>query len=231
MRASGMLRVIVPMKPVYEGKSRLAGVLGPESRAALCLHLLQHVLRAVGKSGAALETWVVGGDEWVCALASQESARWQADPGHGLNEAVSHAVGVAFEDGASGILVLPGDLGFLRPEDVDGLVALSAGLRCLVLARAVTDGGTNAILAPRGLMVGPCFGPGSFARHMEEALKTGIPVEVCDLPGLAFDLDTPDDMVHYRKAHPGLDEALAAWRQKLLSAASVEAGEARRSPL
>ena len=162
MSTSSPVRAIVPMKPAYEGKSRLSGVLDSEGRAALCLLLLQHVLRAIVRAATPLETWVVGGGEWVWSVASQESARWQADPGGGLNEAVRCAADSAFEARAPAVLVLPGDLGLLGPEDVDDLVGLSYGLRRVVLARAVADGGTNAILAPRGMLVGPCFGPGSF---------------------------------------------------------------------
>ena len=215
MSTSSPLRAIVPMKPAYEGKSRLASVLDSESRAALCLLLLHHVLQAVARAATPLETWVVGGDEWVRSVASQESVCWQADPGGGLNEAIRHAAGSAFEDGAPAILVLPGDLGLIRPEDVDHLVARSCGLECVVLARAVTDGGTNAILTPRGMLVGPCFGPGSFMRHLDAARNASVPVEVSEAPGLGFDLDTPYDLLTYKKERPDLDQALASWREKL----------------
>lgn len=223
MTAPIPLRAIVPMKPAYEGKSRLAGVLDCEGRAALCLLLLQHVLRAVARAAAPLESWVVGGDEWVRCVASQESAWWQADPGGGLNEAVRHAASRAFEDGAPAILVLPGDLGLLKAEDVDHLVALSCGLRRAVLARAVADGGTNAILSPRGMLIGPSFGPGSFTRHLEAARSANIPIEVALAPGLGFDLDTPHDLSVYRKKRPGLDQALMSWRERLRSRASAHA--------
>ena len=231
MSDPGLLRVIVPMKPAWEGKLRLTSVLDPEGRAALCLLLLQHVLRAIAQSAATLETWVIGGGDHVQAVASQESARWEVDPGDDLNEAIRHAADRAYEDGAPGVLVLPGDLGLLRPEEVDQLVALSEGLQRVVLARAIMDGGTNAILAPRGLLMGPYFGPNSFRRHLETTQKAGIPVEVADAPGLGFDLDTPEDLLYYRKVKPDLDEALEVWRHKLQSLASVGTDKSRKSNL
>ena len=221
MSGSSLLRAIVPMKPAYEGKSRLASVLDLEGRAALCLLLLQHVLKAVSRAATVVETWVVGGDEWVRSVALQESAQWQADPGGGLNEAIRHAASSAFQAGAPAILVLPGDLGLLKSEDVDGLVALSGGLRRAVLARATADGGTNALLAPRGLMVGPRFGANSFAQHLEAARSASVPVEVSQAPGLGFDLDTPDDLAVYRQQRPDLDQALESWRQRLRTQAPV----------
>ena len=221
MSVSALLRTIVPVKPAYGGKSRLAGVLDSEGRAALCLLLLQHVLRVVSRAATATETCVVGGDEWVQRVASEESALWQAEPGGGLNEAIRHATSTAFEAGAPAILVLPGDLGLLQPEDVDGLVALSGGMTRAVLARAAADGGTNAVLAPRGFMIDPSFGPDSFSRHLEAAQRANVPVEVSLAPGLSFDLDTPEDMSVYREQQPDLDEALESWRRRLRSQISA----------
>jgi 2-phospho-L-lactate guanylyltransferase (CobY/MobA/RfbA family) len=38
------------------------------------------------------------------------------------------------------------------------------------------------------------FGPGSFRAHMEQAQSRGVPVNTLRLPGLMFDLDTPEDV-------------------------------------
>ncbi|MFH1140176.1 MAG: 2-phospho-L-lactate guanylyltransferase [Chloroflexota bacterium] len=221
------LRVLVPMKPAYEGKSRLAGVLDAEGRAALSLHLLQHVL-SVASRVAGAETWVIGGDAWVRHVATLESAIWQPDPGGGLNDALRHAIRTAFEAGAPAILVLPGDLGLLAPGDVENLIILSDGFRKAVVARAAADGGTNALLVPLGLTLGPSFGPGSFQRHMEEAQRAKVPVEVSHTPGLAFDLDTPEDLAAYRAVQLELEPALDSWRKKLRSQApDVRGGQNR----
>ena len=209
-------RIIVPMKPAYEGKSRLADVLDADGRAALSLHLLQHVL-SVASHVAGAETWVIGGDAWVQQVATLESAIWQQDPGGGLNDALGHAMRMAFAAGAPAILVLPGDLGLLTLGDLEELVSLSGGFRKTVLARAAADGGTNALLVPRGLLVGPSFGPDSFQRHFDEAQRADVPVEISQAPGFAFDLDTPQDLAAYLAARPELESALASWREKLRS--------------
>ncbi|MDO8749822.1 MAG: 2-phospho-L-lactate guanylyltransferase [Dehalococcoidia bacterium] len=216
MTSQHPLRILVPMKPAYEGKTRLAGVLDADGRAALSLHLLQHVL-SVASRVASAETWVIGGDAWVKHVATLESALWQPDAGGGLNEALRPAIRVAFEAGAPAILVLPGDLGLLTPGDVNDLVRLANGFQKAVVSRAAADGGTNALLVPRGLALGPFFGPGSFQRHMQEAQKAKVPVEICHAAGLAFDLDTPHDLLAYRAARPELESALTSWREKLRS--------------
>ncbi len=219
-----LIRAVVPMKPAYQGKSRLAEVLDAEGRAALSLHLLQHVLQSLSGASTSVEMVVIGGDEWVRDVAVETGAQWQQEPGGGLNGAIRYAVDAAFAAAAAAVLVAPGDLGLLAPKDVDDLIALSSGLRRVVLARAASDGGTNAILAPRGMMVGPYFGRGSFLRHLEAARDSGAPVEVSQSPGFAFDLDTPQDMAAYRSACPDMDTTLAAWRQRLLFKARAATG-------
>ncbi|MSQ22547.1 MAG: 2-phospho-L-lactate guanylyltransferase [Dehalococcoidia bacterium] len=222
------LRVLVPMKPAYDGKSRLASVLDAEGRAALSLHLLQHVLSVVAQV-AATETWVIGGDALVQHVTAFESARWQQDTGGGLNDALRPAIRIAFEAGAPAILVLPGDLGLLTPQVVEDLVKLSDGFRKAVLARASADGGTNALLVPRGLAFGTFFGQDSFQRHMDEARKANVPVDVSTAPCLAFDLDTPHDLALYRERRPDLEVALSSWREKLRSQAPDIGG--RQNPI
>jgi 2-phospho-L-lactate guanylyltransferase (CobY/MobA/RfbA family) len=38
------------------------------------------------------------------------------------------------------------------------------------------------------------YGEGSFRRHLSKATAAGIRSDVIDLPGMAFDIDTPADL-------------------------------------
>jgi 2-phospho-L-lactate guanylyltransferase (CobY/MobA/RfbA family) len=40
----------------------------------------------------------------------------------------------------------------------------------------------------------PAFGPNSFARHVDLASTSGLPVRIVDRPGTRWDLDTPQDL-------------------------------------
>jgi 2-phospho-L-lactate guanylyltransferase (CobY/MobA/RfbA family) len=42
-------------------------------------------------------------------------------------------------------------------------------------------------------LIVPQFGPDSFAAHQAAAQASGVPARIYRAPGLAFDLDTPDD--------------------------------------
>ena len=41
------------------------------------------------------------------------------------------------------------------------------------------------------------FGPGSFRKHLDQALSKGLPADVLRLPGLMFDIDTPEDVAEF----------------------------------
>ncbi|MBM3949606.1 MAG: 2-phospho-L-lactate guanylyltransferase [SAR202 cluster bacterium] len=205
------------MKGSYEGKRRLAQVLDAHSRAALCLVLLQHVLRTLAGTTTTVDTIVVGGDHWVRMLAAEESARWWADPGGRLNQAVETAVVRAFREGSAGVLVLPGDLGLLQSADVEQLINMSDGLKQLVLVRACRDGGTNAILIPSGQLVGLHFGHHSFAKHLQAAKRVNIAARIATPSSISFDLDTAHDLQTYRKRRPDFEETLASWRARVSS--------------
>jgi 2-phospho-L-lactate guanylyltransferase len=54
--------------------------------------------------------------------------------------------------------------------------------------------GTNAlVIAPPGAFE-PSFGPGSYERHVAAAKRTGVVYRPVELPSLALDVDTPDDL-------------------------------------
>ncbi len=68
--------------------------------------------------------------------------------------------------------------------------------------------GTNALLlrlAGRGPEFTFAFGDGSLAKHLEEARRLGLVAAVHDAPGIAFDLDTPDDWSDFLQVHMTAD--------------------------
>ena len=54
--------------------------------------------------------------------------------------------------------------------------------------------GTNVLLVPTGAGFEFAYGPGSFAAHLAEAERLGLPVEVVHDDDLAWDIDTPEDL-------------------------------------
>ena len=113
--------------------------------------------------------------------------------GPGLNGAIDAGRAWALDRGASAVISLFADLPLIVPDDIRGLVARTEPV---VLGPDRRGEGTNALLlrlAGRGSEFTFAFGDGSLAKHLEEARRLGLEAAVHDAPGIAFDLDTPDD--------------------------------------
>lgn len=210
-----LIHALVPMKALAAGKSRLSGYVDADERHALSLALLEHVL-TVARAAAVFDSiHVLGGDSLIQHVASAAQAQWDDDHGRDLNTALAAATRQAFSAGAAAALIMHGDLAFLTPADLQALVSQSSHCTRLVIAPAEPDGGTNALLVPHGMLVGPHFGPHSFAHHLAAFHAANLPFVELVRPGLALDLDTPADLDRYR-ASPLYDApAIQRWRQRL----------------
>jgi 2-phospho-L-lactate/phosphoenolpyruvate guanylyltransferase len=180
---------LVPVKRRAACKQRLAGQLSPEQRLQLVRQMLAGVVDAVRQS------------KCVDALAfvSEErdtipaGIRLLPDAGAGLNSALAAARQALIGRGAEELVVLPADLPFVTGPDIDVLVEAGRGAGC-ALATDRAGLGTNALWLPAHAPIRFQFGPGSRLRHVEEAERLGLAPALVSLPGLAFDVDGPDDL-------------------------------------
>ena len=198
---------VIPMKPLADSKTRLKRLLTVEQRADLVLGMLRRAIVVLQAASVGI-LWVVGGDRRVRDLARNSAAVWLEDAGRNLNDTLGRAVEQVFREGKS-VLYVPGDLPFLKASDVHSMIHASQRSSNLILAPARRDGGTNSILVPHGLAFRPNLGRRSFARHLSQAAKLGLPVAICSSPGLGLDLDTPDDLEAYQHMEPGLLQRLS----------------------
>lgn len=197
---------IIPMKPLSEGKSRLARDLTPEQRAGISAGMLRRVLVAL--RGASIDPiWVVGGDERVKNMARNQGGMWFEEMGRNLNDTLSKAFDHAFERDKAA-LYIAGDLPFVKPSDIHSFIQASRGAGNVTLAPARRDGGTNAILVPQGVPFKPELGRRSFSKHLRQAAKLETSVAIAYSPGLGMDLDVVDDLDSYQHIEPGLLERL-----------------------
>lgn len=188
---------IVPVKRFAEAKQRLAPGLDDQQRQTLAAAMLGDVLDAVGAARAIERTILVSGDPLAQEIAAEADTTIEvvpdpADEGH--NVAAGAGIARAEADGASCVVLLPGDCPLLDPRDLDRLLTgVPAGYAAIVPDRH--GSGTNAlVLSPPGA-IEPAFGEGSRERHVAAARVAGIPFEVEEVPSLALDLDTPADVV------------------------------------
>jgi 2-phospho-L-lactate guanylyltransferase len=195
---------IVPVKPLRRAKSRLSSVLGAEERLELSREMLNRVLEALAKVPEIERTLLVSRDSEAMALARHHGARTLSErPPIDLNQALQQATRAAVGSGASAVLVVPADLPLVTADDLRELVSLAESPPVVVIAPDRRQAGTNALLASPAGLIEYAFGPSSFDRHRALALAAGARVLVCDRPGLALDLDLPEDLGLFRKATGG----------------------------
>jgi 2-phospho-L-lactate guanylyltransferase len=183
--------VLVPLKHLDDAKTRLSSVLSGEKRSALMLELLEGVLLAAREADVGPVT-VVSSE----LLADNGVGRFD-DRGLAWNDALAAAMGEVVSEPIAA--VVSADLPRVSAEDIRALVAATPD-RGMAIARAL-DGGTNAVsMRPPG-SVRTHFGePQSAAVHAQATAAAGLAARILDIPGLAFDVDTPTDLAELRGA-------------------------------
>jgi 2-phospho-L-lactate/phosphoenolpyruvate guanylyltransferase len=189
------LWAIVPVKPLRRGKSRLSGVLSEEERTFLNYTMLANTLKNLKSVPEVEQVLVVSRDTAALAMAREFGARTvQEDGTSDLNTALRRATVAAQFYGAQRVLILPADLPLVGKEILQEFIRLASRPPVVVISPDRHRDGTNALLInPTGL-IDYAFGPGAFQRHLEQAQKYRVRVEICELPELALDLDLPEDL-------------------------------------
>lgn len=197
------LWTVVPVRGLAAGKSRLASVLDAAERAALNRELLMRTLAVVSEwCGAPQRCIVVSPCTRALALARKAGAATLREGARavGLNRAVRMGVARAAAQGATHVLILPGDLPHVGAGALSALVNSSGGEKRVVLAPDKAGTGTNAVLVETAARFEFSFGAASFAAHRSAATRAGLIVTVVERGDLQFDLDTPEDLAAWRRA-------------------------------
>jgi len=189
------IAALVPVRRLGVGKSRLRPPLDPATSAALARAMLEDVLGALAATRRVAERAVVTGDPAVAEAAEAAGARALRHPEEGLSPSVDAGAAALAEAGASGVLVVLGDVAGVLPEDLEALIVAldSLGGRGAVLAPA-RDGGSSALLRAPHDILPSLFGPRSAERHREAARRGAVPFRELDLPSLRLDVDDAEDL-------------------------------------
>jgi 2-phospho-L-lactate guanylyltransferase len=195
---------VVPVRSLRHGKTRLSPVLGKEARETLQRAIADRVVTAAVDSGLIETILVVSPEsealEWAGQCGPVVVAVAQPERRPGLNGAIDAGREWALDRGASTLVSLFADLPLIVPHDIRGLMARNEPV---VLGADRRGEGTNALLlrlAGRGSEFRFAFGDGSLAKHLKEARRLGLNATLYDAPGIAFDLDTPDDWTDFIRA-------------------------------
>jgi 2-phospho-L-lactate/phosphoenolpyruvate guanylyltransferase len=185
---------VVPVKRLSRAKQRLAPVLSNTERAALARAMLHDVLTTLRATPELTGIVVVTGDPMVANLATLFDAQVVGDMMEtGVNAAVQQGLRI-LDARSSGALVIPADVPFATVSDVQAVIDELRHYP-VVLAPALSDGGTNGLAMRRPDLIVPSFGDDSFARHQALARGAGIRCGIVRTEGLGHDIDFPDDLL------------------------------------
>ena len=188
------IHALIPVKELANAKSRLTPPFSGDERAALMLDMLGHVIAAAQASDEFARIAVVSPDASVLEFAAARGVATLQQHTTGLNLALDEARRDALVHGAEAVLALHADLPRLDPADIAIIVRLLPPPPAAVLAPDHTGSGTNALLLAPPDALPFLFGPDSFGRHIAAAERTDLSYAVAHAPGIAGDVDTPDDV-------------------------------------
>lgn len=186
--------IVIPVKNLPNAKQRLASALEPEERAALATAMLKDVFEAVASWARRPQVTVVTGDPEARSLARQCGFEILDDQEEaGESAAIARATQALEAQGATSLLVIPGDIPLVTAQELETIYA-AAPPAGTVLVPSQDGRGTNAALRRPASLFPLRFGNDSFVPHQAAAAATGLPLVVLKLPGIALDVDTPQDL-------------------------------------
>ncbi|MDO9433945.1 2-phospho-L-lactate guanylyltransferase [Hydrogenophaga sp.] len=196
--------VLIPVKSLTEGKSRLAAVLSRGERR----HLVESLVRRTLALGCAFA------DPWRCAVVSPCAETLEVANAYGvqtieqrgapgLNAGLTDALTRLREEGAGDVLIVASDMPLLRLEDLAAVSRLGQSRQALVVGSDRHGMGTNLLFIPAHVSINLRFGEGSLGAHLLEAARAGCECTVHRSETTGFDLDTPADLTWLREAGHG----------------------------
>jgi 2-phospho-L-lactate guanylyltransferase len=178
--------VVIPLRSFAFGKERLTDALNEFERAALVTEMATNVVVAAGTRTVVVVSSALEVLEWATALG----LACIDDPGT-LDGAAAAGLAWARAEGFERVVIAHGDLPFAT--SFDGVEAEDRGA---VIVPDQHDDGTPVLSLPTDVEFTFAYGPGSAARHIEEARRCHLDVHIVRDEHLAFDVDTPADLAH-----------------------------------
>jgi 2-phospho-L-lactate guanylyltransferase len=186
--------ILVPVKDLRDAKQRLAPALSPEQRVALARAMLEDVFEALAPFATDPGVTIVSGDMWASQRARARRFSIILDDAQaGETAAIEMATSYCVGNECEFSVVFPADIPLITSVEVSDFLALKPK-KGVVISPASDGRGTNGILRTPPDLIPLRFGNDSFLPHLAAAKATGFDVIVHQFPGIAVDVDRPDDL-------------------------------------
>jgi 2-phospho-L-lactate/phosphoenolpyruvate guanylyltransferase len=194
------LWAVVPVKERVSAKERLAPMLRPEVRQALALAMFEDVLAALTATPGIAGLLVVTVDGGAGRLAASYGARLiETGAREGHTGAVATAARLLAAEGRGGMLTLPGDIPLVTSAEIASISVAHAPSPSFTIVPSHDERGSNAIACSPPDAVPLRFGDDSFYPHLQAAEACALRPKVLHLPGIALDIDNPEDVVSFMR--------------------------------
>jgi len=188
-----MMWVILPVKHLRHGKSRLKQVLSEEQRSRLSYLLLEDTIETLSNSNHVQGVTIISCDMNVSKLAGEYQSQFiMTDKDNGFSEDAMTAINSLGSEKLDKIAIIPADLPQLTENDLELLDTLHD--QGVSLCKAEKDGGTNALVFTPPLTMPLLFGPDSFNKHQQAAKIAGLTLTVVQTTGMQRDIDREEDL-------------------------------------
>jgi len=212
--------IVIPMKDPAKSKQRLANVLDSDQRQNLALFLFRQTLVFLNSYFQYVPVVVVTPSKRIADIAAKYGVKTLIEDDEGLNNALTMAAELNCRLGFESQLILPADITDLRQSEIQVLLDYPRDKSSVLICPA-QDGGTNALLTTPPNILPFSFGPDSSDVHQKLAFDKSVSCVRLDLEKLSFDLDTPDDLYHWKQGI-NTHTLFAANQEQAISIFSVE---------
>lgn len=179
---------MIPIKRLENAKTSFAGILTSVERKEMVLAMLEDMVEAIRRSEIAYPV-LLSPDPEVHGWCKVRGIQCLHEPGLLLNEALKWGMR---ELGKDQVLIMPGDLPLLRPDDIIRICSLAK--KAPMVISPSRSNGTNALFLKPPYLIPLQFGGESFPAHLREAEKKGVVSLVYRSPRLELDIDDASDI-------------------------------------
>jgi len=189
------LCAIIPVKPLKRGKSRLSSILSVEERTNLNKRMLTNMLNCLRDVTQVDNLIVISYDPSTLAIARDLGAKTVLESRiTNLNRALRKATAAAKAFNATQVLILPADLPLINKEDIIRFIKHRGEPPEIIISSDYRQNGTNALLVNPIGVIDYDFGEWSFKKHIEQAERKKLRIDICDIESIKYDLDIPEDL-------------------------------------
>jgi 2-phospho-L-lactate guanylyltransferase len=208
--------IIVPVKDTRQSKQRLMASLDAHQRRTLALAMLEDVLSAIAPVRDRARCAVVTVDPDAAAMAVRYGMRVLTDGARdGHTGSVMAAARRLASEGASGFLTVPGDIPNIATAEIEALLDAHRSAPAFTIAPSHDELGSNAVACSPVDAVPLRFGSDSYFPHLAAARRAGVEPTILRLPGIAMDIDTPDDLARFMRVDPRIPSRALAYLESL----------------